>query len=295
MMPWHFDSKSVTDQLRVLRTVELRELLRDEEKISQIIRFSQKFQGLQGAKETVLVSNSRLAETSLSHEPELNTGKLWLAKKYQELEKFTNIIQAKQNQLVLVEKQSLHMVQWLLLNKLAHSEEECDALSQRFTDGKISLEHFVESCQRSCKLYHIRLVQAEKIQEFIKPEHKPQRPTENHNSREPSVYFPLSPHPNICHVFYGLTPAIILPNVYHSVSSAPVHFRMGPYLPPLSDHIINSAQLMRPVASPFDTCQPVGLRVYGKGHAPRWPARPVRLQRLNNIQSRHLQQDPPPH
>lgn len=57
------------------------------------------FQGLRGAKETVLVSNSRLAETSLSHEPELNTGKLWLAKKYQELEKFTNIIQAKQNQL----------------------------------------------------------------------------------------------------------------------------------------------------------------------------------------------------
>ena len=46
-----------------------------------------------------MVSNSRLAETSLSHEPELSTGKLWLAKKYQELEKFTNIIQAKQNQL----------------------------------------------------------------------------------------------------------------------------------------------------------------------------------------------------
>lgn len=57
------------------------------------------FQGLRGAKETVLVSNSRLAETSLFHEPDLSTGKLWLAKKYQELEKLTNIIQAKHNQL----------------------------------------------------------------------------------------------------------------------------------------------------------------------------------------------------
>ncbi|KAL0973186.1 hypothetical protein UPYG_G00200060 [Umbra pygmaea] len=277
---------------RFLRTVELRDLLQGDETMSQIIGFSQKFQRLQCAKDTMLVSNSSLAETSLSHKPVLRNGKLWLAKKYQDLEELTNIIRAKQNKLVvLLEENRLHMVQCLLLKKLSQSEDECETLSQKFTDGRISLENFMESFQRTRKVYHIRLVQSEKIQGFMKPEHNPKRPTKNLSSREPpSVDCHLFPPTKICHVFYGFTPSIILPKYpfYPSCSSAPVH---SLYLPPLENHIINSGHLLRPLTSSFQNVHPMGLS--GQAHAPRLPARHGGPLPLNNIQPSHRQQDNP--
>uniref|UniRef100_A0A3P8Z500 VPS37 C-terminal domain-containing protein n=1 Tax=Esox lucius TaxID=8010 RepID=A0A3P8Z500_ESOLU len=236
------------------------------------------FQGLQWAKETMLVSNSRLAETSLSHKPELRNGKRWLAKKYQELDELTNIIKVKQNKLVLQEENSLHMVQCLLLNKLSRSEEECEDLTLLFSDGIISLDQFVETFQRSRKVYHVQLVQSQKIQEFMKPKYKPEKPSKNPISRDPpSVDMHLGPPPKPSHVFYGLHPAIILPTFYACFSTVPIH---GPYLPPLSDHTINRAHLRRSVTPSFETVQHVGLaartrtcyQVASQTHTPAAPA-----------------------
>ncbi|XP_032363217.1 vacuolar protein sorting-associated protein 37D [Etheostoma spectabile] len=89
-LPGHFGA---------LRTRELRELLEDEDKINDITRCSDKFQGLQKAAEKMLVSNQIMAKVGLSQKPKFKDAKLLLAMKYKELENIRSIIQAKHEQL----------------------------------------------------------------------------------------------------------------------------------------------------------------------------------------------------
>ncbi|XP_030008605.1 vacuolar protein sorting-associated protein 37D-like isoform X3 [Sphaeramia orbicularis] len=113
-------------QFSVLRTRELRELLEDEEKMNHTVRCSDKFQELKKATEKMLLSNQKLAKSSLSQRPKFRDAKFLLAVKYKELEKLKNIIQAKQER--LAEKNSAHYVQHCLMKKINDAEEECEQI-----------------------------------------------------------------------------------------------------------------------------------------------------------------------
>lgn len=149
----------------------------------------------------------------------------------------------------------------------------------------MSVEDFSECFQRSRRLYHTRLVLVKKIQDFVEPGQKPQRPTRTqHNTDDFSMGFPEE-LTNTCHFLCPLNSAVILPGFYHSLSSVPIY---PPFLVPIGNHV-NIPQPLQLLPSHFDADAPVCPRL--NGQVPRWPIRPVRLERLN-IQPRNYQQKP---
>ncbi|XP_063060118.1 vacuolar protein sorting-associated protein 37D [Engraulis encrasicolus] len=245
------DTNSCPDgYYRVLNTSELRELLQDEEKMDQIVRLNDKFQELQVDREVLLTSNRGLAEESLARRPHLQDGKRQLAAKYEELARLTTACREKQSRLEAhTDKHSPKTAQSLLLEDVARAEEESEDLLERFMEGRVPLEGFLDSFQSSRKVYHIRRAQAEKIQEFTRPEPKHKRPAEgeegggqrereNGECKKGEILYPLEPPrpngistaqgpPRVFQLRYGLTPAILVPHfplpTSSSSSSIPTH------------------------------------------------------------------------
>lgn len=285
------------DGYRALSAAELRELLRDDRKMDQIIRLNEKFQELQVDRETLLTSNRSLAEESLIRRPRLNNGKLQLAEKYQELSNLATACWEKQSQLeAAVQKRGVQAARSLLQDEVGHAEEQSEELLENFMGGNMSLEEFLDSFQSSRKTYHIRRAQAEKLQEALQarksrqgedgggaPEGKKdsEQPREPHGPNGFMAQGPL----RVFQVRYGLTPAILLPHYPVSPpASAPAHHSSTPPPePPVG-------QILSPGTPLPGHGQPVGLRVIGQLSG-GWPAngRPVRVQQLYRPQ----QPEPP--
>ncbi|XP_070685459.1 vacuolar protein sorting-associated protein 37D-like [Pempheris klunzingeri] len=255
---------SLSVQFGALRTRELRELLQDEDKINHIVRCSEKLQRVQRAAEKMLVSNQKLAKVALSHKQTFRDAKLVLAKKYRELEKLRSIIQAKQEQ--LAEKYSLPHAQCCLLGKINRAEEECELLFQRFAEGKTPLEDFLDSFLSSQKLQHVRLVLVKKLQEMTELQS---------TGRLSEIYPDTEQIHNACLPVCSLTTAVILPACCHP-----------PFLLPFATHL-NAAHCLQHLPSCHDYSGSLSPGVHGR--APKWPARPVRLQPLRVQQRRHQQ------
>lgn len=266
------DVNSYPDGYRVLNTSELRELLQDEDKMNQIVRLSEKFQELQLDRETLLATNRSLAEESLSHRPHLQNGKLRLAAKYEELAKLTTACREKQSQLeAFTERHSPHTAHNLIQEEVTQAEEQSEELLERFMEGHVPLEEFLDSFQSHRKTYHIRRAQSEKLQELRRPDRKQMKQAEEHKREEEqkeSCPNGISPHapPRVFQLRYGLTPAILLPLSSSSSVLSPLDSGSG------------QSRASGPAASHFCPGQPVGLRVIGQ--LPGWPVRPVRLQQL---------------
>ncbi|KAM6961114.1 vacuolar protein sorting-associated protein 37B-like [Aplochiton taeniatus] len=224
----HFDS---------LKIIELQELLKDDGKINQMVRFSRRFQRLQRAADKMVVSNYRMAKVSLSYQPALKDGKFHLSEKYQALDNLNSTIQVKQHQLgVLMEDDTLSMALWHLREKVVQAEEECEVIFQNFIERRLSLDDFVESFQSCRKVAHTRLVMVEKFRDIIKIENQDsERPNGTREMEPVSMDFPVE-LPNTCHLLYSVTPAtIILSDCYQPFHSIPVH---SAFLPPLCDHLL---------------------------------------------------------
>uniref|UniRef100_A0A3B4WJQ6 VPS37D subunit of ESCRT-I n=1 Tax=Seriola lalandi dorsalis TaxID=1841481 RepID=A0A3B4WJQ6_SERLL len=284
------ESSTCPDGYRALNTSELTELLQNDDKMDQIIRLNETFQDLQVDRETLMTSNRSLAEESLAQRPRLNNGKLQLAEKYRELSKLATKCWEKQSQLARVQKNGLQTVQNLLQEEVARAEEHSEELLEKFMEGNVSLDEFLDSFQSSRKTYHIRRAQAEKMQEIAQAKRQPSKTKEE--SKVPEVRkdseHVQEPHrPNgfvaqgplrVFQVRYGLTPAILLPHYPVSPpASAPVHQSSTP--PP--EPQLGQTHILSPSTPLPGHGQPVGLRVIGQLSG-GWPAngRPVRVQQL---------------
>ncbi|KAM9332423.1 vacuolar protein sorting-associated protein 37D [Pholidichthys leucotaenia] len=287
------EASTCPDGYRALSTGELRELLQNDDKMDQIIRLNEKFQDLQVDRETLLTSNRSLAEESLARRPRLNNGKLQLADKYRELSNLATTCWEKQSQLESrVQKHSLQTAQNLLQEEVARAEEHSEELLEKFMEGNVSLDEFLDSFQTSRKTYHIRRAQAEKMQEAIQARKQPSKTKRVEESKVPEVKKDLDQpqepqRPNgfvaqgplrVFQVRYGLTPAILVPHYPISPpASAPVHQNSNP---PPEPHL-GQTHILSPSNPLPGHGQPVGLRVIGQLSG-GWPAngRPVRLQQL---------------
>lgn len=287
------EANTCPDGYRALSTSELRELLQNDDKMDQIIRLNEKFQDLQVDRETLLTSNRSLAEESLARRPRLNNGKLQLAEKYRELSNLATTCWEKQSQLeTRGQKHSLQTAQNLLQEEVARAEEHSEELLEKFMEGNVSLDEFLDSFQSSRKTYHIRRAQAEKIQEIAQAKKQPGKTKRAEESKVPEVKKdseqPQEPQrPNgfvaqgplrVFQVRYGLTPAILLPHYPVSPpASAPGHQSSTP--PP--EPQLGQTHILSPSTPLPGHGQPVGLRVIGQLSG-GWPAngRPVRVQQL---------------
>ncbi|XP_008426760.1 vacuolar protein sorting-associated protein 37D [Poecilia reticulata] len=289
-----FNSKegnSCPDGYRALSTIELRELLHSDDKMDQIIRLNEKFQELQVDREMQLTSNRSLAEESLARRPRLNNGKLQLAEKYKELSNLVTTCWEKQSQLeARGPRRSLQTAQNLLQEEVARAEEHSEELLEKFMEGNVSLDEFMDSFQSSRTTYHIRRAQTEKIQEDVQARKQPNKSKRPEESRVPEVKKDSEPQqepqrPNgfvaqgplrVFQVRYGLTPAILVPHYPVSPpASAPNHQN------PASEPPVAQTHILSPSSPIPGHGQPVGLRVIGQLPG-GWPAngRPVRVQQL---------------
>lgn len=287
------ESNTCPDGYRALSTSELRELLQNDDKMDQIIRLNEKFQELQVDREMLLTSNRSVAEESLARRPRLCNGKLQLAEKYRELSNLATTCWEKQSQLeARVQKHSLQTAQNLLQEEVARAEEHSEDLLEKFMEGNVSLDEFLDSFQSSRKTYHIRRAQAEKMQEVAQAKRQQSKTKRAEESKVPEVKKdseqPQEPQrPNgfvaqgplrVFQVRYGLTPAILLPHYPVSPPASAPSFQSST---PSSEPQTGQTHILSPSTPLPGHGQPVGLRVIGQLPG-GWPAngRPVRVQQL---------------
>nr|XP_020745467.1 vacuolar protein sorting-associated protein 37B isoform X2 [Odocoileus virginianus texanus] len=161
-----------------LSLVQLNELLEDEGQLTEMVQKMEETQNVQLNKEMTLASNRSLAEGNLLYQPQLDSRKAHLTQKYQELQVLFEAYQIKKTKL---DKQSssasLETLLALLQAEGAKIEEDTENMAEKFLDGELPLDSFIDVYQSKRKLAHMRRVKIEKLQEMVlKGQRLPQAP-----------------------------------------------------------------------------------------------------------------------
>ncbi|KFU99398.1 Vacuolar protein sorting-associated protein 37C, partial [Pterocles gutturalis] len=183
------------------RTVEeLQELQESAEEIERLALESQEVQELQLEREMALAANRSLAEQNLKFQAPLETGRSDLSNKYEELQK---LAERCKEQKAKLEKFSAAMHPQTLLDLLQVEsqkiEEESEKMAERFLEGEVPLETFLEQFSVMRKLSHLRRVRVEKLQEILRKSEVPQEPSRDSQPqlppRVPAPAEPPNPQP----------------------------------------------------------------------------------------------------
>ncbi|XP_010000839.1 PREDICTED: vacuolar protein sorting-associated protein 37B [Chaetura pelagica] len=115
-----------------------------------------------------LASNRSLAEGNLLYQPKLESLKSNLTEKYQELQVLFEAYQIKKTKLDRQSSNaSLETLLALLQTEGAKIEEDTENMAEKFLDGEIPLDSFIDEYQSKRKLAHLRRVKIEKLQEMV--------------------------------------------------------------------------------------------------------------------------------
>ncbi|NXO62574.1 VP37C protein, partial [Phainopepla nitens] len=179
------------DTLRSRTVEELRELQEDSQEIERLALESQEVQELQLEREMALAANRSLAEQNLKFRAPLETGRSDLSEKYQELQELAGRCREQKEKL---EKFSAALQPQTLLDLLQVEsqkiEEESEKMAEKFLEGEVPLETFLEQFFGMRKLSHLRRVRVEKLQEIVrKSEGSQERPGDS----QPPLH-PPAPH-----------------------------------------------------------------------------------------------------
>ncbi|KFO79613.1 Vacuolar protein sorting-associated protein 37C, partial [Cuculus canorus] len=203
------------DTLRNRTVEELQELQENAEEIERLALESQEVQELQLEREMALAANRSLAEQNLKFQAPLETGRTDLSNKYEELQK---LAERCKEQKAKLERFSAAMQPQTLLDLLQVEsqkiEEESEKMAEKFLEGEVPLETFLEQFAVMRKLSHLRRVRVEKLQEILRkleasqepgrdpqqqlPPHVPEPPKpQPFPSGAPSFPLPYSPAPTM--------------------------------------------------------------------------------------------------
>ncbi|XP_037696244.1 vacuolar protein sorting-associated protein 37C isoform X2 [Choloepus didactylus] len=126
-------------------------------------------QDLQLEREMALATNRSLAEQNLEFQTPLEISRSNLSDKYQELRK---LVERCQEQKAKLEKFSSAMQPGTLLDLLQVEglkiEEESEAMAEKFLEGEVPLETFLENFSSMRVLSHLRRVRVEKLQDLVR-------------------------------------------------------------------------------------------------------------------------------
>ncbi|XP_064425085.1 vacuolar protein sorting-associated protein 37D [Latimeria chalumnae] len=290
-----------SDLFGMLSTWQLRDLLQNDDKIKQIIQVSQKVQDLQLEREMLQAVNHSMAEENLSLKPRLENGKLNLASKYQELGETLVACRQKQSRMeVYLERRRPTAAESLLQTDLEKAEDESEKLMEEFMDGKLPLETFLDTFQKSRTHSHMRKAQVEKLQELIKRDKKStqqqrsgQQKMEQQLSAQSCLPAPQNGRvPRLFQLRYGFAPAILIPSEAMTpfpVPSAPPNWN----LPPLGSQL-GQPLTPRPNTPYSGQGLPSAFRVIGQ--VPLWGPRPYKVKHTygpHSTQQQQQHQQPP--
>ncbi|CAN8192638.1 unnamed protein product [Coccothraustes coccothraustes] len=192
-------------RLEALSLQELSALLDDEEQLQDMAREMEEAQNVQHSKDMTLASNRSLAEGNLLYQPKLESLKSNLTEKYQELQVLFEAYQIKKTKLDRQSSNaSLETLLALLQTEGAKIEEDTENMAERFLDGEIPLDSFIDEYQSKRKLAHLRRVKIEKLQEMVlKGQRLPQvQPPAQPRAAEPAAapadpYKDANPPPSV--------------------------------------------------------------------------------------------------
>uniref|UniRef100_A0A8B9G2V3 VPS37C subunit of ESCRT-I n=1 Tax=Amazona collaria TaxID=241587 RepID=A0A8B9G2V3_9PSIT len=184
------------ETLRTRTVEELQELQEDTEEIERLALESQEVQELQLEREMSLAANRSLAEQNLKFRAPLETGRSELCSRYEELQK---LAQRCQEQKAKLEKFSAALHPQTLLDLLQVEsqkiEEESEQMAEKFLEGEVPLETFLEQFSSMRKLSHLRRVRVDKLQEILRKSEAPQEPQEQPPPHGPVPTDPPKPQP----------------------------------------------------------------------------------------------------
>ncbi|KAB1272449.1 Vacuolar protein sorting-associated protein 37C [Camelus dromedarius] len=172
---------------------QLEEMQNDPEAIDRLAQESPEVQDLQLEREMALATNRSLAEQNLELQGPLELGRSNLSDKYQELQK---LVERCQEQKAKLEKFSAALQLGTLLDLLQIEsmkiEEESEAMAEKFLEGEVPLETFLENFSSMRMLSHLRRVRVEKLQDVMR---KPRASLEPAGMLHLPAHLPTSPHP----------------------------------------------------------------------------------------------------
>ncbi|XP_062888043.1 vacuolar protein sorting-associated protein 37D [Mobula hypostoma] len=276
------------DRFGIFSTRQLKEVLEDEEKLARMVQLSPQLQALQKEREMILANNRSMAEKNLGMQPLLDTNKLHLATKYQELLEVTTVCAEKQRKVAAyLERRSPKSALEHLQRDMVKKEEESEEITDTFLAGKMSLESFLQRFHRTRKLCHVRKTQVEKLQELIKKDKRSQqrlvqqRVEQRTASQNAPANLRNGPVRHMLHQRQGFKPAIVLTSETTSPFPASSPVPQSKNLPPLSlrDHQPAASQPGTPLVPQAVRS---GLRLFGQ--ISFWTPRPFKIQREYPVQ-----------
>ncbi|NXN26053.1 VP37C protein, partial [Nycticryphes semicollaris] len=217
------------DTLRNRTVEELQELQENAEEIERLALESQEVQELQLEREMALAANRSLAEQNLKFQAPLETGRADLSNKYEELQR---LAERCKEQKAKLEKFSAAMQPQTLLDLLQVEsqkiEEESEKMAEKFLEGEVALETFLEGFSGMRKLSHLRRVRVEKLQEILRKLETSQEP--GRDSQQPPPHVPSPADPPKPPPFPSGAPSFPLP--YSATPTMPVGPTAQGALPP---------------------------------------------------------------
>ncbi|KAJ7344233.1 hypothetical protein JRQ81_000183 [Phrynocephalus forsythii] len=183
------------ETFRDMTLEELKKLQENTEEIERLALESNEIQNIQLEREMALATNRSLAERNLKFQEPLENGRAKLSDKYQDLQK---LMEQCQEQKAKLEKFSVAMQPSALLDLLQvegqRIEEESEVMVEKFLEGDVPLETFLEQFSSMRKLCHHRRVKVEKLQEVLRKPPPSQEPaSSNAFSQQPPPTVPSQP------------------------------------------------------------------------------------------------------
>lgn len=262
------------ETLRDKTLEELEKMQNDPEAIGRLAQEAPGVQDLQLEREMALATNRSLAERNLEFQAPLEVSRANLSDKYQELRQ---LVGRCQEQRAKLEKFSAALQPATLLDLLQVEgmkvEEESEAVAEKFLEGEVALDTFLETFSALRVLAHLRRVRVEKLQEVMRA---PVRPTGDQPPPRPPPPTPPRPEtpatpPRPEESRPGPTPVPPYPLPYSPTPALPTGPTAHGALPPA------------PFPTPLPTLPPVPPpTLYGPGYpwapprgSPPQPGHPV--------------------
>lgn len=173
MAPFLNERKAIEDLTSLLKHIddkgELKDLLENESQLNELIADNEEVKRIQVQRETLMASNRSLAEYNLSQQPILEAKKNALFEAHRNKAVIQEMYEEYRKKLDALSSQySPDTTLALLQTSAAQAEEEAEKIADKFLDGEINVEDFIQSFQSQKAIHNLRKIKSEKLTELLR-------------------------------------------------------------------------------------------------------------------------------
>lgn len=172
------EAKALQDIMSLLQHIdkgELQELLNNEGQIYDLISDNEEVKRIGVHQDTVMASNRSLAEYNLSQQPVLERKKKMLLEAYQNKTLIQEEFDKNRQKLETLSSQYSPDTTLALLQASAQqAEDEAEKTADKFMDGEMNVDEFIQTFQSQKTTHHLRKIKSEKLRELLRS----RRPTQ---------------------------------------------------------------------------------------------------------------------